>query len=165
MTRELIAEGRKHDEAMTQGNAVAGLYRSDLIDEQVAQFREAHAEHAGAPMHVVAVAESFSVPIWVSATCIATTGNGPHGAADAAGIAWMRTNLRALLDGYAAALEELGHATMHEGDWLSKTSRLMCETLMGDRERLRADVIQLTRQRDEARADADRLRRDLDDLR
>jgi hypothetical protein len=63
---------------------------------------------------------------------------------------WLNANLRPLLDGYAAALDEvarlrheLGDATAHEGDWLSKTSRLMCETVMGDRDALRAEVARL----------------------
>lgn len=40
--------------------------------------------------------------------------------------------------------EELGHATAHDGDWLSKTSRAMCETLLGDRDALREQVRHLT---------------------
>lgn len=40
--------------------------------------------------------------------------------------------------------EELGHATAHDGDWLSKTSRAMCDTLLGDRDALREQVRRLT---------------------
>lgn len=59
--RELIAEGRKHDEAMTDAPWSRG-------DRRI----------------------------------YPTSGSN-----DSAGIAWMRTNLRALLDGYAAALDEI----------------------------------------------------------
>lgn len=131
MTRELIAVGRKHDEAMTEG------WPADNRRDSA---------------------------VWFMILL-----NHPE---NAAGIAWMRTNLRALLDGYAAALDELGHATAHDGDHLSKASRAMVETVMNDRDRLRADVLRLTetaraasenwmeacRQRDEARADAERLK-------
>lgn len=39
--------------------------------------------------------------------------------------------------------EDLDHATAADGDWLSKASRRMCETVMGDREALRDRVRQL----------------------
>jgi len=102
----LVSGAKKHDEAMTTGTAVAGLYRSDELDDQLIQFREAHAEFSGQPMHVVAVAASDK-PIELDATCFATTGNGPHGGADARGIAWMRNNLRDLADQLEAALAEV----------------------------------------------------------
>lgn len=36
--------------------------------------------------------------------------------------------------------EEMGHATAHDGDWLSKTSRAMCETVFSERDALREKV-------------------------
>jgi hypothetical protein len=38
------------------------------------------------------------------------------------------------------AIDDLGHATSAEGDWLSKTSRMMCETMLGERDALRGKV-------------------------
>lgn len=58
--------------------------------------------------------------------------------------AWLGRNLRALIDGYAAALDELEHATAHDGDHLSKASRHMVETVLNDRDALRVKVQQLT---------------------
>lgn len=49
-----------------------------------------------------------------------------------------------LADQLESSLEELSHATAHDGDWLSKASRSMCETVLGDREALRARVRVLT---------------------
>lgn len=54
--------------------------------------------------------------------------------------------------------EELGHATAHDGDWLSKTSRAMCETVLGERDALRATVRVLTAERDALRAEVERMR-------
>lgn len=75
---------------------------------------------------------------------------------------WAVENLRAMADQLEAAQAEivrlrddLGHATAHEGDWLSKTSRAMCETVLGERDALRAKL----RERDAALA---RLRSELD---
>jgi hypothetical protein len=52
---------------------------------------------------------------------------------------WMTTyeTMRAEL---ARLVEELSHATAAEGDWLSKASRMMCATMLGDRDALRAKV-------------------------
>jgi hypothetical protein len=52
---------------------------------------------------------------------------------------WMTTyeTMRAEL---ARLSEELSHATAAEGDWLSKASRAMCSTMLGDRDALRAQV-------------------------
>ena len=49
----------------------------------------------------------------------------------------------ALLDEVKQLRAELGHATAHDGDWLSKTSRAMCETVLGQREALRDEVTRL----------------------
>lgn len=93
--RALIAEGRKHDEAMTaapwtfdEPSAPAGSV--DIVGVRLLEDgRAVPTDEHGDP---IVVAE------WV-AQC------DPH--RDAAGIAWLRTNLAALLDGYASALDEV----------------------------------------------------------
>lgn len=136
-SRALIAAGREHDEAMTQGWAVAGLYRFDSLDEQVERFLQDHSRYAGRPMHIVAVAESDR-PIEESAVCFATTGNGPHGAPDAIGIAWLRNNLRALLDGYAAALVRIEALEKFCG-----IAGIMVDDLAAERDAANAEVKKL----------------------
>jgi hypothetical protein len=83
--RALIAEARKHDEAMTEAP-----WEWDDKDDAFRHIDE-----------LVAFGEPIS--------------EGNHGIvidqADARGIAWLRTNLRALLDGYAEALEEAAGIT------------------------------------------------------
>lgn len=68
---------------------------------------------------------------------------------DARFIAAARTAVPALLDEVTRLQEELGHATAHEGDWLSKTSRRMCDLLLGNLDALRGMVKELTAARDE----------------
>ena len=55
----------------------------------------------------------------------------------------------ALLDEVERLRAELGHATAHDGDWLSKTSRAMCETILGERDALRIEVERLRARQDE----------------
>lgn len=124
--RKLIADGLKHDERMTPGEWPAHVWYGSDRGGWVAICP--HHEGEG--------------------DC-----DGPGDAAevkaqiDASGIAWLRNNARAILTGYAAALDEacrlrddLDHATCVEGDHLSKASRRMVETVMGDRDALRYRV-------------------------
>ena len=55
---------------------------------------------------------------------------------------WM-TTYEAMRAENTRLTEELAHATCADGDWLSKASRRMCETVMGDRDALRAKVREL----------------------
>lgn len=76
--RTLIEDGRKHDEAMTPGPLYA---RSQLVS------RRPDNTGMGGTLHTNHVANFRERD-------------------DAAAFAWLRTNLRALLDGYSQALEE-----------------------------------------------------------
>jgi hypothetical protein len=76
--RALIEEGRRHDEAMTDGPWV-----SERDDPEYGE---------------VYSADPYKL--------VAQTGRAPV-AANATGIAWLRSNLRALLDGCSAALDEV----------------------------------------------------------
>jgi hypothetical protein len=55
-------------------------------------------------------------------------------------------------------LEELDHATAEGGDHLSKMSRRFCDTILNDRDALRAEVARLTAERDAMRETLDNLR-------
>lgn len=52
----------------------------------------------------------------------------------------MADQLEAARAEIARLTEDLNHATAHEGDWLSKASRRMCETVLGERDALRSRV-------------------------
>lgn len=88
--RALIAAGRAHDEAMTE----APWYGRSRF-RFVSRVPNSSGGMGGE----------------LQTNRIANTAEGP----DADGIAWLRTNLRALLDGYAAALDEIDHATSRGG--------------------------------------------------
>lgn len=90
--RALIEAGRKHDEAMADGpwepsEASPGARRSEV--------RSIDPCHPDYDMRVVVTGgDNESVPV-----------NRRDAVPNANGIAWMRTNLRALLEGYSAAID------------------------------------------------------------
>lgn len=83
--RALIAEGRKHDEAMTAAPWTECCSWQD----------ESH------PCRLIWGA----VDAETIGSLVLEEGRPPK--ADVAGIAWIRTNLAAMLDGYASALDEI----------------------------------------------------------
>ena len=78
-----------------------------------------------------------------------------------AAIVALRAQLAAMTKERDELTVELGHATAHEGDWLSKTSRAMCDSVLGEREALRWKLRDMTTERDTARAERDALAEDL----
>lgn len=83
--------------AMTRGPLIVGLFRSDALDSQVAQFRELMTPGAGRPIYVVATPPDEDGPL-----SVAITGNGSAGRANAHGIAMLCSLAPALLDLWAA---------------------------------------------------------------
>jgi chromosome segregation ATPase len=73
----------------------------------------------------------------------------------------LSSQLSALRTERDALKEELEHATAEEGDWLSKASRKMCNTVMNDRDALRQKVRDLTTERDALAVELDRLKEEL----
>ena len=97
------AKLREFVNAMTRGPLVVGKFRSDALDEQVVQFREAMAEGAGQPMIIIATAESDAQG---THRLVAITGNGPTGRANARSIAALCAMAPALLDLWEACEHE-----------------------------------------------------------
>lgn len=56
---------------------------------------------------------------------------------------WFRSALTDLLAEITRLRSDLDHATAHDGDHLSKASRRMVDTVMGDRDALRLEVAKL----------------------
>lgn len=68
----------------------------------------------------------------------------PQSEADAAFIAAARQLVPALIAEVRKLRDDLQHATAEDGDWLSKASRAMCNTVLNDRDRLREQVRRLS---------------------
>ena len=90
--RKLIADGRKHDEAMTDGP-----WEWDDDDGMLKQPDS----RSWRGLRIDGDLVAFGAP----------TGEGDHRICmmdgDSSGIVWLRNNLRALLDGYEAALDQI----------------------------------------------------------
>lgn len=71
------------DEATKAPTYYTGLFRSNVPDEQVAQFRETIAKHPAGPVHAVCVAVNDHTPVEDEALFVAITGNGPTSHANA----------------------------------------------------------------------------------
>jgi len=104
--RALIAEGKRHDEAMTRSPWVMGYSRIDskpavLEYELGVNMIPVDAADDDPRWSALPEFEVCSVPVVGGDTATA------QGERDGLGIAWLRTNLAALLDGYTAALDEV----------------------------------------------------------
>lgn len=119
MILRVIAKGQSVCSKMTPGNWKVGLFRTDDLEDQVAEFRETMTENAGSPMKMIYVANGKNPsPLDDSALAVMVVGNGPTSQANANGIAWLGTHWKTLL---VLALEAVEHrerlivdGTVHE---------------------------------------------------
>lgn len=99
-----MTPGRLRDlvNAMTRDPLIVGRFRSDELDDQVAQFREIMAGGDGRPVYVVATSPDDRG----MSLSVAITGNGPTGSANAYGIAALHALAPALIGLWEACERE-----------------------------------------------------------
>lgn len=128
LCRTLIAEARRqYGLVEVQGYGVRAGTMHDIADQLEAALAETDRLKT-----VVDVGDLLAGRLLAERDALAVARNTDR-------TEWMATyaTMRAEID---RLTEELSHATSHDGDWLSKASRSMCETVLGDRDALRAKV-------------------------